>query len=215
MPWADVLLIFAVIGVGALLFLLAYVVSRPRRRTPLKPRHPGPPPREDESEGDDGGGGVATIEAPTIEAPPAEAPPVEAPPVEVPLRERFRERLSRTRNVLGVAVVELFGGGLSDEAWERLEETLIAADVGVETSLALVERVRQRAREEGVTDAEGVRNLLREELSAVLGVGDRSLHRRAGGQPTVWLVTGVNGTGKTTSIGKIAAQERRDRKSVV
>jgi fused signal recognition particle receptor len=212
MPWADVILVFAVIGVGALLFLLAYVVARPRRRPPIEPRHPGPPPPYDEER--DAGGGVA---APPRERAPTEAPPVEAPPepVEVPLRDRLRERLSRTRNVLGVAVADLFGRGISDDAWEGLEETLIAADVGVETSLALVEQVRERARQEGVTDGAGVVGLLRRELRDVLGEDDRRLARRDGDGPTVWLVTGVNGTGKTTSIGKIAAQERRDGHEVV
>lgn len=228
MPWADVLLVLAVVGVGALLFLLAWLVARPRRRErpPIEPRHPGPPEPLREDDEDDGGGGVDTLEAaqdapPAVAADPVGAPSPEAPaapPVEVEpvtLRERFRQQLTKTRNVLGVTVAELFGRGVDDEAWERLEETLIAADVGVEASLALVEQVRTRAREEGVTEAQGVIRLLREELRAVLAAGDRELARSTDDEPTVWLVTGVNGTGKTTSIGKIAAQERREGRSVV
>jgi fused signal recognition particle receptor len=239
MPWADVLLVLAVIGAGALLFLLAYLVSRPRRRPPVKPRHPGAPPTADE-EDDDRGGGVATAEAPPTptappgpeavpeaappeatglppavpEAPAPEAPAVpEAPPIS--LRDRFRERLTRSRNVLGVAVAELFGRGISDAAWDELEELLISADVGVETSLALVEQVRGRAREEGVTDADVLLGIVRDELRALLGTQDRELQRAVGDAPTVWLVTGVNGTGKTTSIGKLAAKEVREGRSVV
>lgn len=232
MAWADVLLVLAVVGVGALLFLLAWLVARPRRRErpPIEPRHPGPPEPLDEVD-DDGGGGIDTLEAPPEVVPPDAGPGVAADPVAAPspeapaappvevepvtLRERFRQQLTKTRNVLGVTVAEVFGRGVDDDAWERLEETLIAADVGVETSLTLVEQVRTRAREEGVTEAQGVVRLLREELRAVLSPGDRELARSTDDEPTVWLVTGVNGTGKTTSIGKIAAQERREGRSVV
>lgn len=221
----DLLLLAIVVGAGILLFGLAYVISRPRRGTPVKPRHPGAPPHEEGE--DETGGGVGTLEAPPApEAPPVPegptAPPVPeeevppAPPVEeLTLTERFTRRLTRTRNVIGTSVVELFGGGITDEAWERLEETLIAADVGVETSLALVEEVRVRSREEAVTTASGVADLLKDELRKVLGSPDRSLARSADDEPTVWLVTGVNGTGKTTSIGKLAAEEKRAGRTVV
>ncbi len=211
----DLLLVAIAIGVGAILFGLAYVISRPRRTTPVEPRHPGPPPHreEPEEERDQGGGGVETLEAPAPEAVPA--PPAPEAVEELTLAERFKRRLSRTRNVIGTSVAELFGGGVTDEAWERLEETLIAADVGVETSLALVEEVRTRSKQEGVTDAQGIADLLKDELRKVLGSVDRSLARSTDDEPTVWLVTGVNGTGKTTSIGKIAAEEKREGRQVV
>ncbi|MBW3567773.1 MAG: signal recognition particle receptor subunit alpha, partial [Proteobacteria bacterium] len=90
---------------------------------------------------------------PEVEAPPAE-PDVEAPPLG--LGERFRLRLSRTRNVLGSSVADLFGRGVSDEAWEGLEEALITADVGVTATTEIVEELRRRAREEGVTSGEQV-----------------------------------------------------------
>jgi fused signal recognition particle receptor len=169
------------------------------------------PPRTESDEDD--GGGVAVAEPPATTAP--EAPP-RAPEPEAPsLRERFRQRLVRTRNVLGVSVAELFGRGVSDDAWEGLEETLIASDVGVNASLEIVEQVRTRARDEGVTDADGVVRLLKEELRQVLDTGDRSLARAADDEPTVWMMTGVNGTGKTTTIGKLAAVEARAGHSVV
>ncbi|MDP9023683.1 MAG: signal recognition particle-docking protein FtsY, partial [Actinomycetota bacterium] len=155
---------------------------------------------------------AAPPEAPTVPAP--EAPP--APPVEeITLGERFRRRLVRSRNLLTAQVADLFGRGITDEAWEGLEETLIAADVGVATSLALVEQVRTRAREEGVTGADGVIELLKDELRVLLAAGPRDLVRSDHEEPTVWLVTGVNGTGKTTSIGKLAARETREGRSVV
>ncbi|HKJ55547.1 MAG TPA: signal recognition particle receptor subunit alpha, partial [Nitriliruptoraceae bacterium] len=159
---------------------------------------------------DETGGDVAVAEPPTPTAPPR-APE----PDTIPLGQRFRQRLARTRNVLGVQVAELFGRGVNDEAWEGLEETLIASDVGVTASLEVVDQVRTRAREEGVTDADGVVALLKDELRAVLDTGDRSLARAADDEPTVWMMTGVNGTGKTTTIGKLAAIESRAGNSVV
>jgi fused signal recognition particle receptor len=146
------------------------------------------------------------------EAPPVEREAVEplAPVEEISLGERFRRRLTRTRNVLGASVAELFGRGVTDEAWEGLEEALITADVGVTATMEIVEELKRRAREEGVTTGERVLELLKQELEAALGDTDRSLARATDGDPTVWLITGVNGTGKTTTIGKLAAVESRD-----
>lgn len=216
----DLLLILLVVGGAVVLFLIAYAVTRsPRQPPPVRPRGPEPEP-SGETEGDANvGEGTTVVERPEAEpAPPAPEPTVEPevePEEEISLADRFKARLTRTRNVLGTTVADLFGRGVTDEAWERLEESLIAADVGVETSLTLVEDVRRRAKEEGVTDADGVRELLKDELKGMLAAGNRDLARASADRPTVWLVTGVNGTGKTTSIGKIAAQETREGRSVV
>ncbi len=115
-------------------------------------------------------------------------------------------RLARTRAVVTGALADLVGAGLDDAAWERLEEALIAADVGVEAAAELVAAVRREARARAARDVEAVRTVLREELVAELSVGDRSLGRRPDGL-SVWLVTGVNGSGKTTTVGKLAARE--------
>jgi fused signal recognition particle receptor len=156
--------------------------------------------------------GTDLLEPPAdaLEAPPAEVP--EAPPLSS--YERFRLRLSRTRNALGVSIAGIFGRGITDDAWDELEESLIAADVGVEASLEIVEGLRQRARDEGLRTGEEAMALLKEVLRLELSVADRSLTRRADGT-TVWLVTGVNGTGKTTSIGKLAARHSRSGEKVV
>ncbi len=156
---------------------------------------------------------------PAAEAPPAEpeAPPAE-PEVEAPplgLGERFRLRLSRTRNVLGSSVADLFGRGVSDEASECLEEALITADVGVTATTEIVEELRRRAREEGATTADEVVALLKDELRKALGTADRSLSRSQDDTPSVWMITGVNGTGKTTTIGKLAAVEHREGRTCV
>lgn len=122
------------------------------------------------------------------------------------LAQRFRLRLTRASGALGANLRGVFAKGLTEEAWEDLEESLIAADVGIEATMELVEGLRERVRAEGITDGEGALALLKEVLRLELGVADRSMARRTGG-PTVWLFTGVNGTGKTTSIGKLAKRE--------
>lgn len=141
------------------------------------------------------------------------APDPEAEPEAEPEPETETEpagvtgRLARTRNLLTSALAELVGAGLDDAAWERLEEGLIAADVGLQATTAVVADVRRLAREGGVRDVDGVRRLLRDALVAELSSGERALRRRDGDGPTVWFVTGVNGAGKTTTIGKLASRE--------
>ena len=162
------------------------------------------------------GSRAAGSDAPVAVVEPPDEPALDAVEAEpIPLGERFRRRLSRTRNALGVSVAGVFGRGVTDEAFEELEEALITADVGVAATLEIVEGVRRRAREQGATDAEAVVAILKEELRASLGDADRRLVRADDDTPTVWLVTGVNGTGKTTSIGKLAAVESRGGRSVV
>jgi fused signal recognition particle receptor len=162
---------------------------------------------------------VDVLEPPTDEltAPPSEAPGApggvpDAP--ELSTLERFRLRLGRTRNSLGATVAGIFGRGLTEEAWEELEESLIGADVGVEASLEIVEGLRQRVKDEGIRTGAEATALLAEILRLELSVADRTLRRRADGT-TVWLVTGVNGTGKTTSIGKLAARHSQAGEKVV
>jgi fused signal recognition particle receptor len=166
--------------------------------------------------------------APTLEVPEAEepqlagapevaeaAPSVAVPPVPVlSTAERFRLRMGRARSSLGGAIATIFRGGVDDDVWDELEDSLIAADVGVEATLELVAGLRERVRAENIRSGPEVLDLLKEVLRLELGVADRSLAWREDGT-TVWLVTGVNGTGKTTSIGKVAARERAAGRTVV
>jgi fused signal recognition particle receptor len=156
---------------------------------------------------------VEDLPTPSPAAPVAEP---EAPPTPEPLttRERFIARLGKSRNRFGASVAGIFGRGIGEEAWEELEEALIAADVGVEASLEIVEGLRQRVKDEGLRTGDEALALLKEILRLELSVADRALHRRADGT-SVWLVTGVNGTGKTTSIGKLAARHARADEKVV
>ncbi len=117
------------------------------------------------------------------------------------LRLRFRRGLKRTRDKLGRDVKVVFGQGATEEAFDRLEEILVGADVGVSTATSLVDELRGR---KDLT-AETLPNALRQLMVSQLSEADRRL-RLVRQRLTVWIVVGVNGTGKTTSIAKLAAR---------
>ena len=102
---------------------------------------------------------------------------------------------------------------VDDRTWEGLTNALLLADIGLPTTEALIDGVRHRVGAEGVDDIEGVLGLLKEEILDRLGGADRSL--AVGGQPSVWLFVGVNGVGKTTTIGKLGWREASAGRSVV
>jgi fused signal recognition particle receptor len=176
-----------------------------------------------------------TVKAPPVEAPPAEADEVattlesvesllEAPPIEVPEPTagrlvRLRSRLARSQSTLGKGLLTLLSRDVLDEdTWEEIEETLLSADIGVGPTGELMERLRTAARVEGARTPEAARQLLRSELLALINPDmDRSLHavRANGERPSVTLVVGVNGTGKTTTTGKLARVLVADGRSVV
>ena len=119
---------------------------------------------------------------------------------------RLRERLSRS-GALGRGILTLLTRSTVDEeTWDEIEETLLMADLGTEPTLELVDRLKARVTVEGTRDPEQVRTLLREELVAMV---DPSMDRRLaatrrGDRPAVTMVVGVNGVGKTTTVGKLA-----------
>ncbi|MBM3695898.1 MAG: signal recognition particle-docking protein FtsY [Actinobacteria bacterium] len=118
----------------------------------------------------------------------------------VPAPATLEGGLARTRRALGERLAGLFGGRPDAAFWSALEEALLAADVGVAATVGIVDRVRARAPE----DAAAARSALRDEVAAVFSGRDRSLALR--GDPAVIVVVGVNGSGKTTTIAKLAAQ---------
>ncbi|MGH1490915.1 MAG: signal recognition particle-docking protein FtsY [Acidimicrobiales bacterium] len=129
---------------------------------------------------------------------------VEEPPVVEPaVKPSFFERLGKARSAFTGYLGELVGlSRVDDEAWEDLEEALIRADIGVNTSMSLISDVKERAKETKAEDGKQVLALLKERMHAELEGKDRSL-RIDDGKTNVWLVVGVNGVGKTTTIGKL------------
>lgn len=120
---------------------------------------------------------------------------------------RLRARLARSQGSLGRGLLAVLGRDkLDDDAWEEIEDTLLGADVGVAPTQELVENLRSRLRVEGVDDPDHARRVLREELISLVGNNlDRTLKSTGNdGKPGVILVVGVNGTGKTTTVGRIA-----------
>jgi fused signal recognition particle receptor len=126
----------------------------------------------------------------------------------------IRDSLTRTRNAVFSRVAGLLGTSeVTGETWDKLEELLIGADVGVETTVYLVDTLRQRARDEAILQAEGLQEVLREELRALLA--EAPPLNLGGGEPDVVLVVGVNGSGKTTSIAKMAHRWQRRGRQVL
>lgn len=157
---------------------------------------------------------VAVLEPGAVveEAPPAPPAPPVPPVVE---RPRLRDRLGRTRAAFGGYLKGLRGHDVDDETWDDLEEALLLADVGIPTTQRLLGSVRDRAKAEHVDDPEVLLGILRDEVSAMLAEApDRSLRIDASG-PNVWMFVGVNGVGKTTTIGKLAAQQAGQGRRVV
>ena len=132
---------------------------------------------------------------------------VEAPAsvtAEPAARSTLRERLGKSRKFLGDRLADAFRGAPDDDTWDDVEAALIQADVGVGAATKIVADLRSKARERKVTEAGEVRSLLGEQLVELFDTDrDRALGFASDG-PTVWLVVGVNGTGKTTTIGKLA-----------
>jgi fused signal recognition particle receptor len=118
------------------------------------------------------------------------------------LFRRLRENMSKTRQALGAELQATVFQSLDDEAFERLEEALIYADVGAPTTAAIVERLEREVEEGALTDGEDLTRRLRELLADTARVEGDTIPLTE--HPTVILVVGVNGSGKTTTIGKIA-----------
>jgi fused signal recognition particle receptor len=140
------------------------------------------------------------------EVPEVVTPTIERPESTASRLVRLRQRLSRSQGTLGRGLLALLSRErLDEDTWEDIEDTLLTADVGVGPTQELVDKLRSRLRVEGTTAA-SARQVLREELLALVDPSlDRSLHvDRHDGLPGVVLMVGVNGTGKTTTVGKLA-----------
>ena len=129
--------------------------------------------------------------------------------------DKIKEGLAKTRDALSDSLGSVFTGfsEIDDDFYDELEESLILADLGVDTACKAVERLRKAVREQHLKTAEEARTALKEILADMLNVGDTALNLTT--TPSVVLVIGVNGVGKTTTIGKIATQLTRQGKKVL
>jgi fused signal recognition particle receptor len=236
----EFVLIAIAILVVALLAGIGLLVGRGRRTTRLdsdlaagttltRPRPPQPdtdlPPLGPDP---DSGATVADLSTgpPVPPQPPVELPPAEPEPdlvFETPLPSagrlvRLRSRLARSQSSLGRGLLTVLAREkLTEDDWEEVEETLLAADVGIAATTQIVQRLRTQSLVLATASGADLRSLLVRELTAVLAPDlDRTLATdRHDGLPAVVLVVGVNGAGKTTTVGKVARVLVGDGKSVV
>ncbi|MEV6571399.1 signal recognition particle-docking protein FtsY [Streptomyces sp. NPDC051577] len=235
----DILILAVVIALVAVGVVSGLVVGSRKKKQLPPTAPPGPPtitaPPAEPQVGEDA---APTAEEPrrTIEEvalPEAEAatdspvavedPVVAAPEIEVPEPTagrlvRLRARLSRSQNSLGKGLLTLLSREhLDEDTWEEIEETLLIADVGVVPTQELVDRLRERVKVLGTRTPADLRTLLKEELLTLVGTDfDRAVKTESGVEtPAVVMVVGVNGTGKTTTTGKLARVLVADGRSVV
>jgi len=182
-------------------------------RPPVRAAPPGEQVPGDETPSEDVPG---SVEGTALQALPAEMPaPAEIPAeVEEEKPARFKERMVRARTLLGGYLSAVRSRGKVDEStWEELEEALILADVGVLATARLIDGLRRRVKSGEIADSASLISALRGDLIELLA-GDRVLHMSEEGI-TVWLFVGVNGVGKTTTIGKVGLRETSNGHRVV
>ena len=214
---SDFPVIFLILIAVVLVFGLGVVVvNRVRSGRGAPPRRPSvpttPPPRRPTPEtgaaptAADQGHDVAAAEDVEVES---EAADDEAEPTVVE-PARLRDRIGKARAALTGAFLGVRArGGITAETWEDLEEALLKADVGVHVTDQLLDGLRARVKAKEIVDADQLLDALQAEMTSRLSGADRALQFVPGdpGSPNVWLFVGVNGVGKTTTIGKVGAQQ--------
>ncbi|WP_434630762.1 signal recognition particle-docking protein FtsY [Chromobacterium sp. CV08] len=185
-----------------------------RHETPEAAQAPALPGREDAA--------AAPADAPApYEAPaaaPAESAPAPAEPTslkKMSWTDRLKAGLAKTRDKLGKQLAGLFGGGKIDEdLYEELETVLLTADIGIDATSHLLKDVRERVSLKGLKDSSELKGALKDSLQQLIGPLEVPLNVE-GRKPFVIMMTGVNGAGKTTSIGKLAKYYQSQGKSVL
>ena len=129
--------------------------------------------------------------------------------------DKLKNGLTKTKKSFDEKINNVFSNfrKVDEEFLDELEEILIMSDIGMDTSVKIIDNLRNRIKKEKIEDEEAVKQALREEMQKILDVTDISLHLNT--KPSVILVVGVNGVGKTTSIGKIANRLAKDGEKVV
>ncbi len=204
--------VVVVFGIGAVLVnrsrsaKVKPAAPAPSRPAPTKPAKPAPAP-------------AAVVTPPPATDAEAE-PELEPEPEPEPEIERasFRTRMSKARGALTGAFLGIRSrGGITNETWDDLEEALLRADVGVRVTDELLEGLKGRVKSKEIADPDALLAALQAEMRSRLEGTDRGLTFEPGapGSPNVWLFVGVNGVGKTTTIGKLANQQIADGRTVL
>jgi fused signal recognition particle receptor len=203
--------LFLILAVAVLVFGLGVIVVNRRRELdrPSAPEIPRPASRQPAEDAGD----TLVAEPEVVEAVPPEAPPV---PVAPP---SLRDRLAKARAAFTGAFAGVLGRStITDETWDELEEALLRADVGLGVTDALLDGLKERVRNDEISDPAELLDALQAEMVARLEQSDRTVRFDDSfepGSPNIWMFVGVNGVGKTTTIGKIARQQRDAGRSVL
>jgi fused signal recognition particle receptor len=214
----EIVILLAVLAVviaggAALVFLRSDRGAglEPPAPPPAEPRAPGEPPG-DEVDADL----VAEVEdaLTRVHDEAARGATLAPPPAAPPVKPTFRDRLAKARGTIGGYLGSIRSRTVDAETWDELEEALIRADVGVAATRQILDELRATAKAESIADPDVLLDRLKAQLKNLLVAGDRSL-RHEPGSPNVWLFVGVNGVGKTTTIGKIARQQLEEGRSVI
>jgi fused signal recognition particle receptor len=212
------------LGVGGTMLLRPRGMHGVRRGRARELDLTGPIPKAGDQTSPGTGTATATAPPPTAQRPtPVEpmappAPALEKPPPSAGRMVRLRARLARSQSGFGTALLALLSRDrLDDDTWDEIEEVLITADVGVTPARQIASDLRTRVKVEGARTTDEVRSMLRAELLAQVETeASRALRtQRHEGRPAVVLVVGVNGTGKTTTCGKLARSLVGDGETVV
>ena len=210
----PITLIWIILGILVLVTVVAAVTAGVSRRKALregsKPAQVSPAPTESGKtvpEAETPAGGESAVGRPESEASQVAEPAVEAPEAPGSRMARLRRRLANSNNALARGLAELLSADkLDDDAWDDFETTLITSDLGVGPTTELVEKLRSELAIDGISDPAHAREVLHHELVELVGSDmDRSINLdRLEGKPAVVLMVGVNGTGTTTTCGKLA-----------
>ena len=208
--------IFLVLALLVTIFGFGVVVANRRRAGTLDaPPAKAPLPPVRPADGAPAGG--VAVEEPSVAVEP-EAPAVEEPPA--PVRPAsLRDRLAKARSAFSGAFNGVLGrSAITDESWDDLEEALLRADVGLGVTEALLDDLKARVKSKEIVEPSQLLDALQADMVARLEGSDRTLHFDASkptGEPNVWMFVGVNGVGKTTTIGKVAQQQISSGRSVL
>ncbi|HEY1625623.1 MAG TPA: signal recognition particle-docking protein FtsY [Streptosporangiaceae bacterium] len=211
MEYVILAIVIGVLLIGSVVWLGLVRPRRAGRISPpevTKPETTGPETTKPQATKPDATKPLPVTEAEPEAKPEARTKPeIEKPPPSAGRLVRLRARLARSQTGVGSALLSLLSRDrLDDDTWDEIEEVLITADVGVGPARQMTDDLRTKVRVLGTRTADDVKNLLKDELVAQLNPDqDRSLAtERHGGNPAVILMVGVNGTGKTTTCGKLA-----------